>query len=204
MGSSHSIEDDLIEFRMTSKQMGRSSAKATKNEAMNKKKLQKAIAEGNMEIAREYAQNVIREKNYSVQFLRLQSRIDAVASRLEQAISMKNVSGIMKSNVRGMTNVLKSMEADKIQKVMEEFEKSFEDMDVKSKYMESTMDSTTAMSTPADQVDDLIRAVATENNLEVGAALTNAPIGTAATAVSASESADVQSQQERLAALRNR
>lgn len=33
------------------------------------------------------AQNVIREKNQALNFLRLGSRIDAVASRLETAIS---------------------------------------------------------------------------------------------------------------------
>jgi charged multivesicular body protein 1 len=198
------LEDDLVEFRMTSKTMGRESKKAEKNEAVHKKKLQKAIAEGNLDVAKLYAQNAIREKNSALQYLRLQSRIDAVASRLQQAIAMKNVSGAMKSQVKGMANVLKSMEADKITQVMEDFEKQFEDMDVKSSYMESTMDSTTAMSTPADQVDDLIRAVAAENKLELGDSMGAVPTGTKATEADTAVDPEVLSQQDRLAALRNR
>lgn len=42
-----------------------------------------------MEGARIYAQNVIREKNQALNFLRLGSRVDAVAARLETAIRMQ-------------------------------------------------------------------------------------------------------------------
>ena len=42
-----------------------------------------------MEGARIYAQNAIREKNQSLNFMRLGSRVDAVAARLESAIRMQ-------------------------------------------------------------------------------------------------------------------
>jgi charged multivesicular body protein 1 len=66
--------------------MARSAKKCEKNQGINKEKLKKAIEQGNMEGAKIYAQNVIREKNQALNFLRLGSRIDAVASRLETAI----------------------------------------------------------------------------------------------------------------------
>lgn len=40
-----------------------------------------------------HKQNAIREKNQALNYLRLSSRIDAVAARLESAIRMKQVSG---------------------------------------------------------------------------------------------------------------
>jgi len=40
---------------------------------------------------------------------------------------------------------------------MEQFEKQFEDMDVRSGYMETAMESTTAMATPPEEVDALIQ-----------------------------------------------
>lgn len=52
----------------------------------------KAIEKGNVEGARIYAQNAIREKNQALNYLRLASRIDAVASRVESAVRMKQVS----------------------------------------------------------------------------------------------------------------
>jgi charged multivesicular body protein 1 len=62
---------------------------------------------------------------------------------------------------------------------MDKFEQQFEDLDVKTGYMESTMNATTASSTPAEQVDELISKVADENNLELGEAFTSVgPLGT--------------------------
>ena len=44
---------------------------------------------------------------------------------------------------------------------------SFEDIDVQTQFMEGAMGQTTAMTTPQDQVDDLIQQVADEHGLEV-------------------------------------
>ena len=44
-----------------------------------------------MDGAKIYAQNAIREKNMALNYLRLSSRIDAVASRVESAIRMRAV-----------------------------------------------------------------------------------------------------------------
>jgi charged multivesicular body protein 1 len=159
MGQKHSLEDDLITFRLTSKQMARSAKKCDKNMTTQTEKLKKAIKDGNMEGAKIYAQNVIREKNQSLNFLRLGSRIDAVASRLETAIRMQDINKAMVTTVKGMSNAMKSMEVEQIAKTMEEFERQFENMDVRSGYMESTMESTTSLSTPPEQVDNLIQVI---------------------------------------------
>ena len=89
---------------------------------------QKAIEQKNTDSAKIYAQNVIREKNQSIQFLRLSSRIDAVASRLETAIRMQDVNKAMGQTVKGMTNAMKSMNVEQISKTMSDFEKQFENM----------------------------------------------------------------------------
>lgn len=50
-----------------------------------------ALAQGNTDGARIYAANAIRKKNESLNLLRLASRIDAVASRVETAVTMRQV-----------------------------------------------------------------------------------------------------------------
>ena len=54
---------------------------------------------------------------------------------------------------------------------MDAFEKQFEDIDVRAKYMEDAMGNTTASATPEDQVDALISQVADEHQLDVSFAL---------------------------------
>lgn len=199
MGAKHSLEDDLITFRLTSKQMGRSAKKCEKNIATQREKLKQAIAKGNTEGARIYAQNVIREKNQSLNFLRMGSRIDAVATRLETAIRMQQVNAAMKQTVRGMSNAMKSMEVTQIAGTMSDFEKAFEDMDVKSAYMESTMEATD-MNTPPEEVDSLIRMVADENGLELSSELLAAHEGPIQANAQAQKEPDAL--EARLAALR--
>jgi len=68
--------------------------------------------------------------------------------------------------VKSMGSVLETMDVEKISKVMEKFEQQFTDLDVRSEYMEGAMVSTTAMTTPEDQVEDLMRQVADEHEIE--------------------------------------
>lgn len=55
-----------------------------------------------------------------------------MASRLETAIRMQEVNKAMGQTVKGMANAMKSMEVEQIAKTMADFEKQFEDMDVRS------------------------------------------------------------------------
>lgn len=174
MGAKHSLEDDLITFRLTSKQMARNAKKCEANAKKQEKLAAEAMKKGNIEGARIYSSNVIREKNQSLNMLKLGSRIDSVAARLETAIRMQDLSKAMTSTVKGMSNVMKSMEVEKISATMEQFEKAFDDMGVKSAVMEDAIDATTSMTTPPEEVDALLEKIAAANGLEVGNMLDNA------------------------------
>jgi charged multivesicular body protein 1 len=50
---------------------------------------------------------------------------------------------------------------------MDKFETQFADMDVQTSYMEDAMSSTTAVSTPQDQIDLLLRQTAEEADIEL-------------------------------------
>lgn len=44
-----------------------------------------------MEVARIHAENAIRQKNQSINYLRMSARVDAVASRVQTAVTMNKV-----------------------------------------------------------------------------------------------------------------
>lgn len=50
---------------------------------------------------------------------------------------------------------------------MDKFETQFTDLDVQTSYMEDAMSSTTAVSTPQDQIEQLMRQTAEEANIEM-------------------------------------
>lgn len=140
--------------------------------------LLQCIQQGNHEGARIYGQDAIREKNQALNHLRMSSRIDACSSRIETAVRMGQVTQGMKGVVKGMDKGLSAMNVEQLSRIMDKFEQQFEDLDVKTQYMEGTMNATTATSTPAEQVDELISQVADANNLELGEAFSEAgPLG---------------------------
>ena len=73
-----------------------------------------AIQQNHPDIAKIYAQNAIRKQNEKVNLLRLGSRIDAVASRVQTAVTMRQVTGSMAGVVRGMEGAMKAMDLEKV------------------------------------------------------------------------------------------
>ncbi|BEI81375.1 hypothetical protein CcaverHIS002_0205350 [Cutaneotrichosporon cavernicola] len=184
------LEKALFQLKFTAKTLQRQAKKANKDETAEKNKLKAALQKGNTEGARIYAQNAIRKKTEGLNLLRLASRIDAVASRVETAVTMRSVTGSM---------------ANVISMVMEKFESQFNDLDVQTSYMESTMSDTTALTTPQDQVDSLINQVADEAGLEIQHGLGEAKVPTEQIATPAQTEAPMEEDghlAQRLRALR--
>ncbi|XP_038068010.1 charged multivesicular body protein 1a-like [Patiria miniata] len=198
------IEDVLFQLKFTTKQLERSAKKCEKDQKVQQSKVKKAIEQKNIEGARIYAENVIRKKNEGLNFLRMASRVDAVSSRVQSALMMKELTKSMGSVVKGMDSVLKSMDLQKIAGVMEKFEKQFEDLDVHTQVMEGSMGQATTLTTPVNEVDKLIQEVAEENGLEMISELNEAPIATGSLSVAGSSRTvkDEDRLDQRLRALR--
>ncbi|VDC02500.1 unnamed protein product [Peniophora sp. CBMAI 1063] len=161
------LEKQLFQLKFTAKTLNRQAKKAQKDENSEKTRLKKALQQGNNDGARIYASNAIRKKSEALNLLRLASRIDAVASRVETAVTMRQVTGSMTNVVKGMDKAMESMNLERISLVMDKFESQFSDLDVQTSYMEDTMGATTAVNTPQDQVDGLMRQMAEEANIEL-------------------------------------
>lgn len=56
-----------------------------------------ALQQKNVECARVYAENAIRKKNEGLNWLRMASRVDAVASKVQTAATMKGVNQFIQS-----------------------------------------------------------------------------------------------------------
>ncbi|KAF3121629.1 Vacuolar-sorting protein SNF7 [Orbilia oligospora] len=80
------LEKALFNLKFTEKQLTRQAAKAKQEAAKDEAKLEKAMKQGNQDIAKVYAQNVIRKQNEHLNLLRLASRIDGVASRISMVM----------------------------------------------------------------------------------------------------------------------
>ncbi|CAB4060020.1 CHMP1 [Lepeophtheirus salmonis] len=194
---SKQLEDSMFQLKFTAKSMSRLSKNAEKEAKEQERKVKKSLENGQVEMARIYAENAVRKKNESINYLRMSAKVDAVASRVQSAHKMKGVSHSMRNVVNSLEKAVNSMELQKISETMDKFESQFEDLDVKTSVMEDTMGSATTLSTPQHAVDDLIKRVADEAGLEVSEQLANAPSTTVGEATT-----DQDALSKRLAALR--
>ncbi|XP_074640096.1 charged multivesicular body protein 1B1-like [Tubulanus polymorphus] len=199
-GGGNNLEKELFNLKFAAKNLERSSKKCEKEEKTEKLKLKKAIQKGNMDGAKIYAENAIRQKNQALHFIRLSSRVDAVSQRVQTAVTMKQVTGSMSGVCHSMAAALKSMDLEKVQALMDKFEKQFEQLDVQTQVMDGSMQATTTLNVPQNEVDTLMQQVADEHGLEVNMELPAGQTGSLGASTAASHEQDELS--VRLAKLR--
>lgn len=197
------LEQSLFQLKFTAKLLNRQAAKAAKEELSEKAKTKKAMMQGNSDIAQLYAQNAIRKANERVNLLRLASRIDAVASRVQTAVIMRSVTGNMAQVIRGMDKALQTMNLEKISLVMDKFENQFEDLDASTNYYESATNNVNALTTPQEEVDELMSQIADEAGIEMKQGLNETKVDIQSPPVSNISEEKEDKLAERLRALRN-
>ncbi|KAK3086486.1 hypothetical protein FSP39_019067 [Pinctada imbricata] len=151
----------------TTKQLERLASKAEKESVKERKKVQKSLQKRDPETAKIYAENAIRKKNEGLNYLRMAARVDAVSSKVQTAVTMKGIVKNMEGVTKALDKAMSSMDLEKVEQVMQKFEKQFEDIDVRTSTLEDAMGTATTLSTPQDQVEALMKEVAEENGLEI-------------------------------------
>merc|ERR1712189_127338 len=111
-------EKHLFNLKFAAKNLERQSKKCEKEEKAEKAKLKRAIQKGNLEGARIHGENAIRQENQALNYLRMGSRIDAVAQRVQTACTTKQVTKSLAGVVKSMDSAMKSMNLEKMSALM--------------------------------------------------------------------------------------
>ncbi|KAF1947938.1 charged multivesicular body protein-like protein [Clathrospora elynae] len=205
------LENALFNLKFTAKSLNRQSLKAGKEEQAEKNKLEKAMKQGHNDIARIYAGNAIRKQNEKLNLLQLASRVDAVAGRVQTAVTMRQITSNMMKVNRSLDVAMKSMSPERvcdaresliaeIASVMVDFEKQFENVDSATELYQDITSSATAVGTPQEDVDRLMAQAADKAGVDLQQDLQEAT--PAKTKVGPTEQEE-EAFTERLRALRN-
>merc|ERR1712046_52600 len=161
MGNTKSTNDQMQEMvfglKLQSKEMQRQAAKAEKEMKKEKLKIKKAMEQGNKEGARLFAENAIRQKSQHMNFLRLSARIDAVSSKLGNAVQMNMVSEKMRKITQKLGPSMNAMNTAQMAQNMGEFEDLFDDIAVRTAIMDDAIDGVDASQIPEDDVSSLMQ-----------------------------------------------
>ncbi|GJP38027.1 hypothetical protein CLOM_g14276 [Closterium sp. NIES-68] len=202
MGNQEKLMDQIFQLKFTSKTLVRQAKKCEKEEKEQKLKVKRAIEKGNMEGGKIYAQNAIRKRSEQLNYLRLSNRLDAVIARLDTQARMNTITHSMGSIVKVLDSALASSNLQKISETMDVFERQFVNMEVQSQFVENAMHSSTALSTPEEDVNMLMQQVADEHGLEVRIGLPDAATSALPSKEAATNAEDDLTR--RLAELKNR
>lgn len=169
MGTNHSqqLEDTIFDMKLASKQFIKESQRCEKEERVEKDKAKKKLEQGLIDIARIHAENAIRNKNESLNYMKLASKMDAVVTRIQSAYRTEKITANLSKAVLQMDRTLKTMKPETIATTMGNFEQAFEDIDVATGYINESLNQATSVSAPREQVDHLLGEIASVNNIEV-------------------------------------
>ena len=165
--SAQQLEDTMFEMRLANKQLTKESQRCEREERMEKEKAKKNLEKGLVDIARIHAENAIRKKNESLNYLRLASKMDAVASRIRSASRTEHLTENFAKVIPQMNRVLKNMNLENISETMTNFERCFENLDVASGFINESLNQATSVSAPKEQVDGLLGEIASAHNIKV-------------------------------------
>merc|ERR1739844_549228 len=123
--------------------------------------------QGQMDAVKIMAKDLVRTRRYVKKFMLMRANIQAVSLKIQT----------LKSQA-AMGNMSKQMKLPEIQKIMMEFEKQSEIMDMKGEMMEDAIDDVMGDEEDEDESDAIVNQVLDELGLQLNDKLGDAPVGT--------------------------
>lgn len=154
-----------FKMKMTSKQVGRQAIKSQKMQGTEEKKARDALSKGNIAGARIFAENAIRNKNQAFSYMKLQSQLEAVASKVQAQTVRAQVANDMQAVTGALDLALGQMDVSQLAETMDKFVSQSEDMDLQTKFMDNSIGESTTASTPQNEVDGLLSRINDEHQL---------------------------------------
>ena len=149
--------------------------------------IKKMAKDGQMEAVRIMAKDLVRTRNFVKKFILMRANIQAVSLKIQTLRSTAAMANAMKGVTRAMATMNKKMNLPQLQKIMMEFEKQSEIMDMKDEMMSDTMDDVLGEEDDEEESEAVVQQVFDELGLTFTDTLSGLP--TAKTPVGAKAAA---------------
>merc|ERR1740131_881546 len=158
----------------------------TKMEQQEKKiiaDMKKMAKQGQMDAVKIMAKDLVRTRRYVKKFMLMRANIQAVSLKIQTLKSQNSMAQAMKGVTKAMMSMNKQMKLPEIQKIMQEFEKQSEIMDMKEEMMSDVIDDTLEGEDDEEESDAIVTQVLDELGLQLTDQISgvNAPSGSIAT-----------------------
>ncbi|XP_039260531.1 charged multivesicular body protein 2a-like [Styela clava] len=137
--------------------------------------IKKMAKQGQMDAVKVMAKDLVRTKRYVKKFIMMRANIQAVSLKLTTLKSQSTMADAMKGVTKAMMRMNKQMKLPQMQKIMQEFEKQSEMMDMKGEMMEDAIDDAMGDADDDEESDQIVAQVLDELGLQLADELTGLP-----------------------------
>merc|ERR1719221_2290916 len=131
--------------------------------------------QGQMDAVKIMAKDFVRTQRYVKKFMLMRANIQAVSLKIQTLKSQSAMANAMKGVTKAMGSMNKQMKLPEIQKIMMEFEKQSEIMDMKGEMMEDAID-VMGDEDDEEESDAIVNQVLDELGLQLNDKLGDMPV----------------------------
>ncbi|XP_064489813.1 charged multivesicular body protein 2a-like [Ornithodoros turicata] len=137
--------------------------------------IKKMAKDNQMDAVKIMARDLVRTRRQVKKFILMRANIQAVALKIQTLRSQNAMAQAMKGVTRAMQNMNKQMNLPQIQRIMQEFEKQSEIMDMKEEMMNEAIDDAMGDDEDEEESDAVVTQVLDELGLQLADKLTDLP-----------------------------
>lgn len=137
--------------------------------------IKKMAKDGQMDAVKIMAKDLVRTRRYVKKFILMRANIQAVSLKIQTLRSQNAMAQAMKGVTKAMQNMNKQLKLPQIQKIMMEFEKQSEIMDMKEEMMNDAIDDAMGDEDDEEESDAIVAQVLDELGLQLSDQLTDLP-----------------------------
>merc|ERR1740124_424578 len=134
--------------------------------------------QGEMSAVKVMAKDLVRTRRYVKKFIMMKANIQAVSLKITTLKSQGAMANAMKGVTKAMGGMNKQMNMPQMQKIMMDFEKEADTMDMKEEMMNDVMDDVMGAEEDEEESDQLVNQVLDELGLSLGEELGAVPLAT--------------------------
>ncbi|XP_050234545.1 vacuolar protein sorting-associated protein 2 homolog 1-like [Mercurialis annua] len=142
--------------------------------------IKKNAKQGQMGAVRVMAKDLIRTRHQIEKFYKLKSQLQGVALRIQTLKSTNAMGEAMKGVTKAMGQMNRQMNLPSLQKIMMEFERQNEKMEMVTEVMGDAMDDALEGDDEEEETEELVNQVLDEIGININNELVNAPSGSVA------------------------
>merc|ERR1719376_606957 len=139
--------------------------------------IKKMAKDGQMDAVKIMAKDLVRSKRYVKKFIMMKTQITAVSLKIQTLKSQDAMANAMKGVTKAMGRMNKQMNLPQMQKIMMEFQKQSEMMDMKQEIMEDTMDDAMEGEDDEEESEKIVAQVLGELGLQLNEELGGIQMG---------------------------